>query len=123
MEMPPESSCKDETLAAIGQRIYGSFESLEIHSRSYKVENSFSSALVNQSQRFSLWAKNLGLYDLGHRSLDYRFRDAPTEHRYARKLLDDLEKYIYQSMPAIIRFPLIMNVPFCLHFQCWQGSG
>ena len=104
MEMPLESSCKDETLAAIGQRIYSSFESLEIHSRSYKVENSFSSALVNQSQRFSLWAKNLGLYDLGHCSLDYRFRDAPTEQRYARKLLNDLEKYIYQSMPAIIIF-------------------
>ena len=34
-------------------------------------EDSSFSALVNESQRFGLWAKNLGLYDLGHSSLDY----------------------------------------------------
>ena len=103
MEMPPESSYKNETLAAIGQRIYGSLELLEIGSSSHKVKDSFSSALTNQFQRFGLWAKNLGLYDLGHCSLDYRFRDAPTEHRYVRKLLDDLENYISLSKSVIIR--------------------
>lgn len=103
MEMPPKSSQKDETLAAIGQRIYGTFRLLGEAARSREDEDSFSSALANQFQRFGLWAKNLGLYDLGHSSLDYRFRDAPTVHKYARKLLDDLEKSIYQSMSAILR--------------------
>ena len=42
------------------------------------------------------------MYDLGHSSLDYRFRDAPTVHDYTRKLLDDLEKSIYESMSALL---------------------
>ena len=103
MEMPPESLYEDETLAAIGQRIYASFHLLKEAPRSHEAEDSFSPALVNQFQRFSLWAKSLGLYDLGHSSLDYRFRDAPTVHKYAHKLLDDLEKSIYQSMSATLR--------------------
>ena len=102
METPPESLHKDEALATIGQRIYDSFGLLEEAARSHEYEDSFSSALVNQFQRFGLWAKSLGLYDLGHSSLDYRFRDAPTVHEYTRKLLDDLEKFIYQSMSAIL---------------------
>ena len=102
MEMPPESPQKNETLAAIGHRIYGSFHLLETAARSHEDGESFSSALENQSQRFGLWAKSLGLYDLGHSSLDYRFRDAPTVHQHARKLLDDLEKSIYESMSAIL---------------------
>ena len=103
MEMSPESAQQDQTLAAIGQRIYGSFDLLEQAARSHVYEDAFSSALANQFQRFSLWAKSLGLYDLGHSSLDYRFRDAPTVNEYTRKMLYDLEKSIYQSMSAILR--------------------
>ena len=113
MEMSPESVQQDQTLAAIGQRIYGSFHVLEKAARSHVYEDAFSFALVNQFQRFGLWAKSLGLYDLGHSSLDYRFRDAPTVHEYTRKMLGDLEKSIYQSMPAI---PRILLKPYRLFY-------
>ncbi|CAD6586191.1 MAG: hypothetical protein ASARMPRED_002468 [Alectoria sarmentosa] len=61
MDMLPTPPDAHEALAAIGHRIYRSFESL-----SHEDEDSFSSALVNESQRFGLWAKNIGLYNLGH---------------------------------------------------------
>ena len=114
MEIRPESPQKDETLAAIGHRIYISFHLLEIAPRSHGDGDSFSSTLANQSQRFGLWAKSLGLYDLGHSSLDYRFRDAPRVHKYARKLLDDLEKSIYESMSAILS-PLLKRSPWFIY--------
>ena len=99
--MPPTRSVADETLAAIGRRIHCYFGSLESDARSHE-DNDFSySALKNESQRFGLWARNLGLYSLGHSSLDYRFRDAPVIYQYTRHLLVDLEKSISQSVLAI----------------------
>ncbi|KAJ5908062.1 hypothetical protein N7495_000744 [Penicillium taxi] len=52
--------------------------------------------LFNQTQRFELWAKNLGLYHLGHSSLDYRFRDAPSLLEYTMGLLRNLEGLLAQ---------------------------
>lgn len=48
-------------------------------------------AWENESQRFELWATNLGLYHQGHSSLDYRFRDANSVYDFAYKLLLDME--------------------------------
>ena len=95
MDMLPTPPDAHEALAAIGHRIYRSFESL-----SHEDEDSFSSALVNESQRFGLWAKNIGLYNLGHSSLDYRFRNAPVVYEYTKLLLVDLEKSIWKSVSA-----------------------
>ena len=56
-----------------------------------ELENSIDDfSFKDQSQRFQLWARNLGLYNKGHSSLDYRFRDAPRIHEFARQLLSDL---------------------------------
>ncbi|KAE8327761.1 hypothetical protein BDV39DRAFT_204775 [Aspergillus sergii] len=54
--------------------------------------------LVNETQRFELWAKNLGLYHLGHSSLDYRFRDAPSLFEYTIGLLRNLEALLVKLM-------------------------
>lgn len=53
--------------------------------------------LESASQRFELWAVNLGLSHEGHSSLDYRFRDAPSLFNLAHKLLRDLERYFIIS--------------------------
>lgn len=96
---PPDA---DETLAGIGHRVYYSFGSLTAVFRSHNDEDAFLSALVNESQRFGLWAKNLGLYNLDHGSLDYRFRDAPAVYQYTRHLLLDLEKSILKSTLTVL---------------------
>ncbi|KAE8358236.1 hypothetical protein BDV27DRAFT_150625 [Aspergillus caelatus] len=58
-----------------------------------KISNRF---LINETQRFELWAKNLGLYHLGHSSLDYRFRDAPSLFEFTVSLLRNLEALLVQ---------------------------
>ena len=100
--MPPTPPVPEETLAAIGHRIHWSFGSLESDARSSEDDDTFFLALVNESQRFGLWAKNLGLYGLGHSSLDYRFRDAPVVYQYTRHLLVNLEKTVSASMSTIL---------------------
>lgn len=46
--------------------------------------------LTTQAQRYELWAENLGLYQSGHSSLDYRFRDAPSIFQLTHRLLSHL---------------------------------
>lgn len=87
----------DEPLATIGRRIHHTFKALEVSdTRDLSV-----SSLENESQRFELWAVNLGLYHLGHSSLDYRFRDAPSVFGFAYRLLRDLEKYLIVSKSSV----------------------
>ncbi len=80
-------------LATIGRRIHQTFKVLEDRITRDPCDIS----LENESQRFELWAVHLGLYHLGHSSLDYRFRDAPSVFSFAYKLLRDLEKYLHIS--------------------------
>lgn len=104
MDASPAPPDANNTLAVLGRRIHCSLRSLERDLESQEAEDPFTSAIMNESQRFGLWAKNLGLYDLGHSSLDYRFRDAPVVYKHTRHLLVDLEKSIWKSMFVILPF-------------------
>jgi hypothetical protein len=57
-------------------------------------------ALENVSDRFDLWAVNLGLHHSGHSSLDYRLRDADLLQQTIRTLLLDLSNSLTQSKKA-----------------------
>ncbi|KAF6232486.1 hypothetical protein HO173_009366 [Letharia columbiana] len=92
MEVPLSAPEAAETLAAVGRHIYDIFTALYADDRPLEHGDSFKTSLLIESQRFSLWARNLGLYEYGHSSLDYRFRDAPSVYDYTRQLLDKLEK-------------------------------
>lgn len=93
----------DEPLATIGQRINYSFETLAAIINLEHEKGSLWVALENESQRFHLWATNLGLYHTGHSSLDYRFRDAPLVYSFAQKLLKDLERYLFIGKIGFLR--------------------
>jgi hypothetical protein len=67
-------------------------------------------ALLNELQRFQLWASSLGLYHGGHSSLDYRFRDSPLVFRYTYKLLCDLEGGLLRCLFCL--------GPSCCNFVC-----
>ena len=112
MEALPAPPGAKETLAVIGHRIRSSLISVKRDLGAQEAEDSLASALVNESQRFGLWAKNLGLYDLGHSSLDYRLRDAPMVYKYTRSLLVDLEASIWKSMFAILPSFRKMSISF-----------
>ena len=98
MEVPfsaPESS---ETLAAVGHRIYTVFATLTAGNERSKCGDPLQASLSNESQRYDLWARNVGLYEDGDSSLDYRFRDAPAMYDYTQQLLVKLEQSLLISM-------------------------
>lgn len=87
-----------ETLAAVGHRIRNAFAALQADDRSLQHGDASQASIMNESQRFGLWAKNLGLYQDGHSSLDYRFRDAPTVYDYTIQLMGRLEESLMTSL-------------------------
>jgi hypothetical protein len=90
---------KPESLASMAQKVRNRFVLAERLVARGKEDNS---KLVNQTQRFELWAKNLGLYHLGHSSLDYRFRDAPSLFEYTMGLLRNLDGLLAQcELPSL----------------------
>lgn len=52
--------------------------------------------LDNEFQRFRLWASNLGVFALGHASLEYRFRDASALKIWALDTLNELVDQLRQ---------------------------
>jgi hypothetical protein len=46
--------------------------------------------LTTESERFQLWAANIGLQATGDRSLDYRVKDSSSVKLYASQLLEEL---------------------------------
>lgn len=93
------STSPAEPLAEIGKLINAGFLNLE---KSDTQSDSTRIAILNEQQRFQLWARNLGLYHRGHSSLDYRFRDSSFLFEYAFGLLRDLQKAIFECMLASI---------------------
>lgn len=53
--------------------------------------------LLKQEQRFRLWAANLGLFSVGHASLDYRLRDADLVRAYITEVLREVHEYVFAS--------------------------
>ena len=49
----------------------------------------------NESQRFDLWADNLGLHHRGHSSLQYRLREAAILESLVKSLLNDLRRSLH----------------------------
>ena len=89
------------SLAAIGIDVIGLFDKIIKNILSDQTGTDLPlDAVANESQRFNLWAVNLGLHQPGHGSLDYRFRDAPQIYQYARKLLLDLRGALQMSKVA-----------------------
>ncbi|KAH8429084.1 Serine/threonine protein kinase [Aspergillus melleus] len=90
---------KLETLASIATKVRNGFVRAGHSVAGGNLEDN--SRLVNQTQRFELWAKNLGLYHLGHSSLDYRFRDAPSLFGYTFGLLRNLDGLLIQLINTL----------------------
>ena len=88
------------TLVSIGRRVSLAFTNLGDCLRDSL--DTLNDAIENESQRFQLWAMNLGLYHSGHSSLGYKFRDAPLLYDFARKSLRDLEEYLHIGKVASV---------------------
>ena len=99
-----------ETLYEIGWRIRDQCVNVK---QLTEDENDQTPAVLNELQRFEVWAINLGLYHRGHSSFDYRCRDSPHVFSYALSLLHDLDRELQQckepsAMPLAILTPVML---------------
>ena len=92
-------------------------------------QNTVKPALINEYQRFDIWGRNLGVYQRGHASLDYRFRDAPLVYSFARRLLLDLEQslmtressFMFTSCPRKSSVRSFSWSGYCADvLRCWK---
>ena len=82
---------ESESLATAGRQVGRKFAKLEADTHHVYYSGSIREILIDQRQRFRLWADNMGLCSYGHHSLDYRCRDATKVYEYVYQLLTDLE--------------------------------
>lgn len=76
------------------------FEALSLFQRVQNMDSDKTSqdwpaaSFTTEAERFELWAVNLGLFVVGHGSLDYRVREADrlaqTIRRFLQELMDSL---------------------------------
>lgn len=81
-----------DNLKSIAKRIDAKFRSLLAETVGTTSEHALAAPrLLSESQRFDVWGHNLGVFQGGHASLDYRFRDAPRVFDFAQRLLSNLD--------------------------------
>jgi hypothetical protein len=89
------------SLHNIGKETAHRFNTLanELSRTTLRYRNQLSaSRFALQSERFTLWASTLGLFQVGHASLDYRLRDADIVKRYVADVLLELNGYLSDSV-------------------------
>jgi hypothetical protein len=94
-------------LAKIGHDVFAQFKGVledDAASNHEVITESLHQRLFAESERYKLWAINIGLFVLGHGSLDYRLRAAENVARTVYRLLDDLSAALERckvTMPEI----------------------
>lgn len=108
-----EAARSAKTLAAIGFDVVQLFNALE-SAKTKNYQGLERDDLVEQLQRFDLWATNIGLHQRGHASLDYRFRDASAIYQYCQTLLEDLvrtlEICMYLTSSPVLEILWVFNL-------------
>ncbi|KAK5556467.1 hypothetical protein LTR46_005659 [Exophiala xenobiotica] len=87
---------QQEALTSRGKAIFVGFDhaSTLLASHVNQEIHHFASSLHSQSERFKIWAVDLGLLVPGHGSLDYRVREAENVQQTIRAYLNDLSEYL-----------------------------
>ena len=85
---------KGASLADLGFQALSLFQRVQAEQSDGPINEWPTASLATQAERFELWAVNLGLFVVGHGSLDYRVREAErlaqTIRRFLQELLDSL---------------------------------
>lgn len=92
--MALRNSTVDTSLADLGLEVFRLFQRLQTALSDEKFQGWPAASFAAEAERFELWAVNLGLFVIGHGSLDYRVREADrlaqTIRRFLRELMESL---------------------------------
>ena len=85
---------KGASLGDLGFRVLSLFERAQAVNGDKTLQTWPAASFTAEAERFELWAVNLGLFVVGHGSLDYRVREAErlaqTIRRFLLELIDSL---------------------------------
>lgn len=85
-----------ESLAAVGLSTVQRFKRLEEVTQPESADNQLQewpkNMFLAQFDRFELWAVNLGLFVMGHGSLDYRIRDSESMKESMYMMIQNLNR-------------------------------
>ncbi|XXH04368.1 hypothetical protein Hte_010782 [Hypoxylon texense] len=98
MESPAQKSLE---LYPIGVRVFEAFEELLRLSNDPPLSR-HRDLLVDEEQRFRLWAHSLGLRQHGHMSLDYRVRDVTFIKERLAELLSNLQEHLERLVAIVL---------------------
>ena len=118
-------------LADFDPRLARSFENahLSLNSVCSPLLTSSLARLEDESQRYSLWSRNLGLgHAKSHLSLDYRLQNAPNLKKTVSAFLEDLcealleGKWLHPFYPTYIGTFGVLDSLWKMHEQAWTRS-
>jgi len=98
------------TLRNIGEDVVAEFLNaishlrtcLTIQNEAYPERFVHADDFQSEKERFDLWSANIGLFQLGDRSLDYRLQDDVAVKDFTVALLEDLLENLSDSMSAFL---------------------
>lgn len=94
--MPQAEFLANESLATASQRVEDKFKRLEASKKSVNDEQLSYNALIDESQRFSLWEKEMGLLGV-HNTAHHTLRNAIVTHDLVVQFMEDLEELLQIS--------------------------
>lgn len=107
-----------ETFSDIGLSVVQRFELLQEVEQRLLDENQSNQwpkdLFLAQFDRFELWAANLGVFVMGHGSLDYRIRESESMKEAIFKMMGNLNRSLGggQSFFFFFSFPFSFSFPF-----------
>lgn len=119
--MPIDAMSGDETLADLGSNAIDLFRKVEKALKESADPAWPDDILIMESERFELWAANMGLFVAGHGSLDYRVREAERLEQTLRRFMQDLIDSLDDCKASPFRFELQVIHKSNIVFQMSSG--
>ena len=95
------------SLADLGMEALNLFQRIQTE-HSDKISQDWPSvSFSTEAERFELWAVNLGLFVIGHGSLDYRVREADRLAQTIRRFLQDLLDSLAEGRTLTVRMRVL----------------
>ena len=91
------------SLADMGFEILSLFQQVQTEDGKDPFQGWSAASFTVEAERFELWAVNLGLFVMGHGSLDYRVREADRLAQTIRRFLQELMDSLIEGEPLFVR--------------------
>lgn len=118
-----EAVSNPQTLAQTGLetiRLFGKVKNIDKLPSLNLAEEWPKALFAGESDRFELWAVNLGLFVAGHGSLSYRLREAERLESTIRRFMEDLNSSLVEGCSYTCLEGRYTNTSISSRVLCWR---